>query len=547
VTVPPPPNAPEEETPGTPESEPAPVLAAARQKGGSAIFVSIGILASRMFGVLRQILQAKYLGVAPAADAFTAAFKIPNLLQNLFGEGALSASFIPVYSRLLARGEEEEAGRVAGAVLSLLTLTVSVIVLVGVVATPVIIPLIAAGFEPERRDLTIRFTRILFPGAGIFVVSAWCLGVLNTHRKFLLSYSAPVLWNVAMIGALLLYGGKQTATDLAATLAWASVIGAAMQFLVQVPSTLRVAKHLRFGLALESAHTRAVMRNFGPVFVSRGVVQLSAYIDQWIANFLPVGIVSTLGYAQTIYVLPVSLFGMAVSAAQLPEMSSAVGTDDEIATFLRKKLDGGLRQIAYFVIPSAMAFVAFGDVITRVLLERGHFAPQNTLYTWGILAGSAVGLLASTMGRLYSSTYYALHDTKTPLRFAMIRVALTTVLGWLFALPLPRLLGLDAHWGAAGLTISAGIAGWVEFILLRSRLNQRIGHTGLPASAAVQLWGAAAVGAAAGWGMRLMANGQNKYVEGFLVLGAFSAVYLGATIALRVPEARTALRRITRR
>jgi putative peptidoglycan lipid II flippase len=304
---------------------------------------------------------------------------------------------------------------------------------------------------------------------------------------------------------------------------------------------------LRFGLALESPLTRSVARNFAPVFVSRGVVQVSAYIDQWIATFLPAGMVATLGYASTIYVLPVSLFGMAVSAAQLPEMSSAVGSADEVSAFLRRKLDGGLRQIAYFIIPSAVAFVAFGDQIVRVLLERGRFAPQSTLYTWGILAGSAVGLLASTMGRLYSSTYYALHDTKTPLRFAMVRVALTTVLGWLFALPLPRLLGLDPHWGAAGLTASAGIAGWVEFVLLRSRLNRRIGQTGLPASAAGQLWMAAAIAAAAGWGVRFLVNGGNKYVVGFLVLGTFSAVYLGATIALHVPEARSALRRFTRR
>lgn len=544
----PPPNPLEDETPGTPESEPAPVTPIPKQRGGSAIFVSLGILASRVFGVARQVLQAKFLGVGAPADAFTAAFRIPNLLQNLFGEGALSASFIPVYSQLVARGEEEEAGKVAGAVFSLLALTVAVIVLVGVVATPFIIPLIAAGFkDAERRDLTIRFTRILFPGAGIFVISAWCLGVLNTHRKFLLSYSAPVLWNVAMIGALLLYGGRQQSTDLADTLAWASVIGAAMQFLVQVPSTLRVAKKLRLGLGLDSPNTRTVMRNFAPVFVSRGVVQLSAYIDQLIAGFLPLGMVATLSYASTIYVLPVSLFGMAVSAAQLPEMSSAIGSQDEVARFLRAKLDSGLRQIAYFVIPSAMAFVAFGDQIVRILLERGKFAPQSTFYAWGILAGSAVGLLASTMGRLYSSTYYALHDTKTPLRFAMVRVALTTVLGWLFAVPIPRLLGIDPHWGAAGLTASAGLAGWVEFLLLRSRLNRRIGHTGLPRSAAAQLWISAAIGAAAGWGVRMLVHGQNKYVAGFLILGTFSAVYLGATIALHVPEARTALRRFTRR
>jgi len=226
-----------------------------------------------------------------------------------------------------------------------------------------------------------------------------------------------------------------------------------------VPSTLGVVKRLKVTLDTKSTNIRTVARNFGPVFVSRGVVQISAYIDQWIATFLPTGIVATLGYSQTIYVLPVSLFGMSVSAAQLPEMSSVIGHEDEVAAFLRRKLDAGLRQIAFFVVPSAAAFLAFGDVIAGVLLRHGRFTQQDTMYAWGILAGSAVGLLASTMGRLYSSTYYALHDTRTPLRFAMVRVALTTVLGYLFAIPLPHLIGIDAHWGAAGLTRRPALRG----------------------------------------------------------------------------------------
>jgi putative peptidoglycan lipid II flippase len=537
----------DEETPGTPESDP-PKPNPPREPAGASSRVAFGILASRVFGVARQVLQAHFLGVSHAADAFTAAFKIPNILQNMFGEGALSASFIPVYARLLAKNDEEEAGHVAGAVFGLLSLTVAVIVLIGVVAAPILIPLIAAGFEPDTKRLTIQYTRILFPGAGIFVISAWCLGILNSHRKFLLSYSAPVLWNIAMIAALLWFGPKHaTVDDLAAKLAWASVVGAAMQFLVQVPSTLRLVKRLRINVETKSVHVQSVMRNFAPVFVSRGVVQISAYIDQWIATFLPSGIVATLGYAQTIYVLPVSLFGMAVSAAQLPEMSSALGHEDEVAAFLRTKLAGGLRQIAYFVIPSAMAFLAFGDVIAGLLLQHGRFSARDTHYAWGILAGSAVGLLASTLGRLYSSTYYALHDTKTPLRFAIVRVVLTTVLGFVFAIALPRAFGIDSHWGAAGLTASAGIAGWVEFLLLRSRLNQRIGETGLPVRLSVQLWLCAVVGGASGWGMRYLAMGQNRYVSGVLVLAAFGSVYLGATFMIGVPEARSAFARLKRR
>jgi len=163
---------------------------------------------------------------------------------------------------------------------------------------------------------------------------------------------------------------------------------------------------------------------------------------------------------------------------------------------------------------------------------------------WGILAGSAVGLLASTLGRLYSSAYYALHDTKTPLRFAVVRVALTTALGYLCAIPLPRLLGVDMWWGAAGLTASAGAAGWVEMLLLRSTLNRRIGHTGLPAPYVAKLWTSAAAGAALGWAIKLALPPLHPIVTATLILGAYGAVYIAATVLLRIPEASSALARL---
>ena len=198
------------------------------------------------------------------------------------------------------------------------------------------------------------------------------------------------------------------------------------------------------------------------MFISRGVVQISAYIDAMLASLLPVGAVAALFNAQVLYTLPVSLFGMAVSAAELPAMSSIVAADTEVAAYLRERLNRGLQDIAFWIVPSAMAFLAFGDVIAGALLQTGRFSHADATYVWGILAGSAVGLLASTMGRLYSSTYYALRDTRTPLRFAVIRVAMTAILGYIAALWLPPLLRIPMRSGAAGLTASAGIAGWVS-------------------------------------------------------------------------------------
>ncbi len=183
-----------------------------------AFLVAAGIFLSRIAGLIRQRIFAHYFGNSDAADAFNAAFRIPNFLQNLFGEGVLSASFIPVYAGLLARKDDEEARRTAGAVASLLALTTSVLVLIGVLATPYLIDAIAPGFHGEKRELTIRLVRILFPGAGLLVFSAWCLGILNSHRRFFLSYTAPVIWNAAMIATLWGFGGRYAQYPLAAIL-----------------------------------------------------------------------------------------------------------------------------------------------------------------------------------------------------------------------------------------------------------------------------------------------------------------------------------------
>ena len=204
-----------------------------------------------------------------------------------------------------------------------------------------------------------------------------------------------------------------------------------------------------------------------------------------------------------------------------------------------------MRHIAFFIVPSAAAFLAFGDLIAGALLQTGRFTHSDAQYVWGILAGSSVGLLASTMGRLYSSAYYALRDTRTPLRFAVVRVALTTVLGYICAKPLPLWIGIDPRWGVAGLTASAGIAGWVEFALLRRGLHRRLG-AGVSISGLVgKLWLAAALAVAVGSAGRFLAIPAHPIYGAIATLGPFSAVYLsiGAAIA---PEGRRLMMRLLR-
>ena len=464
----------------------------------------------------------------------------------MFGEGALSASFIPVYAKLLAQGDEKEARHVANAVFGLLALVTSLIVLIGVLATPYFVTVIAMGFQDERRQLTIHLVRIFFPGAGLLVLSAWCLGVLNSHHRFFISYTAPVVWNLAIIAALIFFGRRVGLFPLAEVAAWGSVVGSALQFGVQLPTVIRLVKRFHPVIDIANSHVRTVIHGFFPVFMSRGVVQISAFVDAALASFLGQGAVVALGYAQSLYTLPVSLFGMSVSAAELPTMSKALGQTEVVGEVLRQRLDDGLRRIAFFIVPSSMAFLALGDVIAAVLYQTGKFNHTDAIYVWAILAGSTVGLLASTLGRLYSSTYYALRDTRTPLRYAIIRVTLTTILGYLFALPLPRLLGIDPKWGVAGLTASAGVAGWIEFALLRRSLNRRIGPTGLAASYVTKLWIAALVSAGIGWTFKLLLGELHPIPLAAIVLGGYGAAYFGMTYILGIAEAKAVVSRATR-
>jgi putative peptidoglycan lipid II flippase len=505
--------------------------------------VAAGILLSRILGLVRNRVFAHFLGTSDAADAFNAAFKIPNFLQNLFGEGVLSASFIPVYSRLLSQGEEVNARRVAGAVGALLAVATSIVVLLGVLVTPVLVTIFTPGFEDAKREATIRLVRILFPGSGLLVLSAWCLGVLNSHGRFFLSYSAPVLWNLSIIGTLLAYGDTAGGYRLTEIAAWGSVVGSLLQFGVQLPMVLRligVAPSLRRGL--KTAGT--VLRNAVPVFIGRGVVQISAYVDTVLASLLPTGAVAAISYAQVLYTLPVSLFGMSVSAAELPAMSKARGEGKELAAALQARLLRGLRQIALFVIPSAVAFVALGDVIVAALYQSGAFTPSMTQYVWAILAGSAIGLLASTWGRLYASTFYALQDTRTPLRFGIIRVLVSIILGYILAIPVPGLLHLEARWGAVGLTLSSSVAAWIEFVLLRRVLEMRIGRTGLPLPLLARLWGGAAAATIAAAVVKLALGSQHPALVALFSLGMYGIAYFAITAELGVPEARRLLGRI---
>ncbi len=539
-----------------------------RSTGFHSLLVASGILLSRISGLVRELVYAHFLGTSPASGAFKAALRIPNLLQNLLGEGVLSASFIPVYARLQAEGKSELAGRVAGVVGALLALVVGLLSALGAIATPWLVDLVAPGFHGHARVLTIDIVRILFPGTGLLVLSAWCLGILNSHRKFFLSYVAPVVWNAAMIATLLLFGGRRSGGELAVLLAWGMVVGALLQLLLQLPFVFRHDREIRFALDVSLAPVRTVFKNLGPVVSGRGVVQLSAYVDGILASFLGTAAVAGLGYAQAIYLLPISLFGMSVAAAELPTMAGvagSAGTPEEVAATLRGKLQTGLGRVAFFVVPTVLAFLVLGDLLITALFQSGEFTRADSQFVAYVLAGSTVGLVAACLGRLYSSTFYALGDPRTPFRIAVVRVSLTAALGALFAfplrplfvaalvavgLPIPAVEGGPLALGAVGLTASAGIAAWIEFLLLRRKLGARIGRVALPGSLQLRLWGAALLAGVVAFSLRptfadLAPGGRlGSIVLAALAAGTFGTIYLVAAFLFGVPQVRGLIRRL---
>lgn len=542
--------------------------------GRPALLVAAGILLSRLAGLARERALSNYLGVGPAVDAFRAAVRIPNILQNLLGEGVLSASFIPVYTGALARGDEEEAGRIAGAVAGLLAALAGTLVVVGVVFAGPLTRLLAPGFTGATFELTVTLTRILTPGIGVLVLSAWCLGVLNSHRRFFLSYVAPVLWNVAQIVPLVALGVRGAeGADLAVALAWGAFAGGVLQLVVQLPTVLSLVRPLRLSLAVGLPATREVLRRFGPVVAGRGVVQLAAYVDLLLASLLAVGAVSALGYAQVFYLLPVSLFGMSVAAAELPELSRAEAEAPSPDTpevvgprpTTAGRLDAGLARVALFVVGTSVAYLVYGDLVVAALLRTGEFRAEDVRLVSYVLAGFTLGLVATTASRLLQNALYARGDTTGPAAIAAVRVVGAGVLGAVLMFQLDRvglvgsgidgLLLLDRlpaplsplpvaartdgtlRLGAVGLSLASGAAAWLELALLRRRLRRAGTPVRLGGGTLGRLLVAGGVAAVVG-GLAKAASADLHPVFALVATGGPSGcTYLLVCRLLGVPEA----------
>ncbi len=491
--------------------------------------VAAGIFLSRIAGLIRNVVIGVVLGAQPAVtDALNFAMRVPNLLQNLLGEGSLSASFIPVYAKLVEDGKRREADDLAGAVVSLLALVTGIIVVIGVLIARPLVWLITdwETVDPEKYELAITLTRITTVGIGFLVISAWCLGILNSHRSFFLSYVAPVIWNVSQISVLVLLGLLGWALDdVAVAVAWAVVAGGLLQLLVQLPKVRRLAPTVRANLT-RTASLDDVLGRFAPAVGARGVVQFSSYADLFLAGLLVNGALSWYSYALPLYLMPISLFGFSVAAAELAEMSRQ--SDDPTA--IADRLKPALRRV---VVPAGLvtaAYLGAAPVFIDALygwpsriFNRGLEAQAPVLTVALVVGAFAIGLPAAMTARVTQNTLYSLGDVRGPARIAVIRVVVSIGIGALMILQLdwltfepeaaitqgPAIQALDEvvafddlpnlppwgllpeaersarqqpdgpplppHLGAVGLALGASAASWTEWLLLRQRLRRRLG------------------------------------------------------------------------
>ncbi|MCP3910195.1 MAG: murein biosynthesis integral membrane protein MurJ [Actinomycetia bacterium] len=537
--------------------------------------VAAGIFLSRISGLIRTSLLAAVLGTSAAATAFTTAIRIPNVLQNLLGEGVLSASFIPVYAKQVqadTRNNTEEAGQTAGVVAGLLLVLTSLLVLVGVAGARPITRAIAWGLKGDTFELAVTLTRITFAGVGLLVLSAWCLGILNTHDRFFLSYTAPVVWNAAQIAVLAFVALRSWGqADAAEAVAWAVFVGSALQLLIQLPAVFSVARGLNISLDTTRAGVGEIWRRFVPAVLGRGVVQLSAFLDLALASLLHVSAIAALYYAQTLYILPISVFAMSVAAAELPVMSR-LGHDPQTILF---RVERGFGRIGFYICFVAVAYLTAGALIANGLfatigdlLGRDAFGDDQAVQVGLILGAYSLGLPALAASRLLQNALYAQGDTRGPAIIAVQRVIVATAVGVVLMFQLDRLLvvdGLVSGWddvpwprllepieasfrvnddlplrmGAVGLALGSAVGAWIELSLLRRLLAQNLGrhvHLMRPFRALIVPSIAAAV---IMLGLHLAdLSILPAPIEAMVVLAAGGAVYVFLALAWGVEEAR---------
>ena len=499
--------------------------------------VGLATMLSRVFGFIRDVIVARYFGAGLATDAFFVAFRIPNLLRRLFAEGSLTIAFVPVFTEYLKAKSREDAFELARVAFTLLSAILVVVSIAGVLLSPAIVSLMAPGFRaaPDKYALTVLLTRIMFPYIFFIALVALCMGVLNSLRHFATPALSPVILNLCMIAAALTL--RDLFVEPIVALAVGVMVGGLLQLAVQLPVLFRLGVSLRPNFHFGHEGVRRIGALMLPAAFGAAVYQINIFISTLLASFLPEGSVSFLYYADRIVELPLGIFGIAIGTAALPSFSDQVarGQYDE----MKRTISFSLRLMLFITIPAMIGIVALQEPIISVLFQRGEFEARSSVLTAQALFWYAVGLWAFSTIRVVVAAFYALQDTKTPVRIAVVALVVNTVCSAALMFPMKH----------NGLAFATSIASAVNVLTLGWLLKKRIGEfldAAFWASVARVAAASAVMGAAVvltthalGWDVAAPFPHRLTVLTAGIAVGI--AVFTASAFALRCPETATVL------
>jgi putative peptidoglycan lipid II flippase len=438
-----------------------------RQIASAAGVVSAATLVSRVLGFVRDMAIAWLFGAGMLADAFFVAFRIPSTLRELLGEGALSAAFIPTFTRTATREGRQAAWDLASAVMGTLIVVLAAVTLIGVILAPGIVHVLAPGFAeiPGKVPLTVLLLRVMFPYIFLVGLAALFMAILNSLGHFLTPALSPSVLNIAMIAAALLIAPH--ASNPVLPLGIAVLVGGAGQLVIQVPAAVTRGWRPRLRVAPGDPRVQEIARLMGPGVAGLAITQINVFVGTLLASFLAQGSVAALTYAFRLVQFPIGVIGVAIATGALPVMAASIAKD--AVAEMKGALQGSLRLAIFLTLPAMVGLIVFRLPILHVLFERGAFTRPVTVLTAQILLAYTVGLVFYISNRILAPAFYAMHDTWTPVTTGMLAVGVNIAASILLMGPL----------GAAGLALATAVSSLSNFVLLFTRLRRRIGPLGM--------------------------------------------------------------------
>ena len=414
---------------------------------------------SRIFGFLRDILIANFLGTGVTADIFFVAFRLPNTFRRIFSEGALNSAFVPIYTKLIKNNSKQDSKKFSGSIFLIFLIASSLLVLIIEIFMPFFLAILAPGFISDNDKFTelIKVSRIIFPFLILISLSSIFSSILNSHNKFALSATLPIILNITLIIALVV--AAYTRADFLIFLSWSVIIAGLLQILILTVTLIREKIYFIFSLKIYTNYIHRFTKLFAASFFSSGLLQINILIGTIIASYES-GAISYLYYADRIYQLPLALIGIAIGIALLPSISSKIKSNS--LAKIHQSIEQTLIYSLLFAIPASFGVYSLAEQIIAVLFERGEFDDKSSLFTANALKFYALGLVAFIIMKIYTPIFFAYENAKPTLYIAAVNLAINTILSII----------LFFYIGFVGIPIATSASAWISVILMNYYLKR---------------------------------------------------------------------------